>query len=108
VFVDRSGRRQRLVLVSGAAAGVLLVAALAMLVAGLVGASPIPLPGLARPAVSTSARTSPSAHTSTTTSARAGSVTPTATTVASPTTGNSGHHGPTQTPSHGGGKPTKS
>src|SRR6185369_7694434 len=46
VFVDRSGRRHRIVVASGAAAGVLVVLALGMLVAGLFGASPLPLPGL--------------------------------------------------------------
>jgi hypothetical protein len=46
VFVDRSGRRRRLVVASGAAFGVLVLLALTMLVAGLFGASPVPLPGL--------------------------------------------------------------
>ena len=46
VFVDRSGRRRRLFTVIGAAAGVLLVLALSLLIAGILGASPVPLPGL--------------------------------------------------------------
>lgn len=46
VFVDRSGRRRRIVITAGAGAGVLVVVALGLLVAGLFGASPVPLPGL--------------------------------------------------------------
>jgi hypothetical protein len=46
VFVDPTGRRRRLVTVAGAAAGLGLVSALALLLAGLLGASPVPLPGL--------------------------------------------------------------
>jgi hypothetical protein len=46
VFVDRSGRRRRLVVASGAAFAVLVLLALTMLIAGLFGASPVPLPGL--------------------------------------------------------------
>jgi hypothetical protein len=46
VFVDPTGRRRRLVTVAGAAVGLGLLSALALLVAGLLGASPVPLPGL--------------------------------------------------------------
>ncbi|MFF5230780.1 hypothetical protein [Dactylosporangium sp. NPDC000521] len=46
VFVDRSGRRRRLFTILGAGLGVLLVAGCALLIAGLLGASPVPLPGL--------------------------------------------------------------
>ena len=44
--MDRSGRRRRLVTALGAAAGVLLIAVGALLIAGLLGSSPVPLPGL--------------------------------------------------------------
>ncbi|MEV0570368.1 hypothetical protein [Dactylosporangium sp. NPDC050588] len=46
VFVDRTGRRRRLFTVLGAGLGVLLAAGCALLIAGLLGASPVPLPGL--------------------------------------------------------------
>jgi hypothetical protein len=45
VFLDRSGRRRRLVLVAGAFFGVLLMASAGMLVAGMSGASPTGVPG---------------------------------------------------------------
>lgn len=44
--MDRSGRRRRLVTALGAAFGVLLIAGGALLIAGLLGSSPVPLPGL--------------------------------------------------------------
>jgi hypothetical protein len=44
--MDRSGRRRRLVTALGAAVGVLLIAVGALLIAGLLGSSPVPLPGL--------------------------------------------------------------
>jgi hypothetical protein len=46
VFVDASGRRRRLVTVIGAVLGSLLAVGIAVLVAGMVGAVPLPLPGL--------------------------------------------------------------
>ncbi|WP_327006775.1 hypothetical protein OHA72_05580 [Dactylosporangium sp. NBC_01737] len=46
VFVDRSGRRRRLFTSLGAGLGVLLAASCLLLVAGLLGSSPVPLPGL--------------------------------------------------------------
>lgn len=46
VFVDRSGRRRRLFTGLGAGLGVLLVLGSLLLVAGLLGSSPVPLPGL--------------------------------------------------------------
>jgi hypothetical protein len=46
VFVDPTGRRRRLVTVVGVGAALLLVGALALLTAGVLGASPVPLPGL--------------------------------------------------------------
>lgn len=46
VFVDRSGRRRRLFTGLGAGLGVLLAAGSLLLVAGLMGTSPVPLPGL--------------------------------------------------------------
>jgi hypothetical protein len=46
VFVDRSGRRRRLFTSLGAGLGVLLAAGSLLLVAGLLGTSPVPLPGL--------------------------------------------------------------
>lgn len=45
VFLDRSGRRRRLVLLVGALVGVVLLASLVLLAAGLSGASPTRLPG---------------------------------------------------------------
>jgi hypothetical protein len=46
VFVDRSGRRRRLFTGLGAGLGMLLVAGSLLLAAGLLGTSPVPLPGL--------------------------------------------------------------
>ena len=48
VFVDLTGRRRRLVTALGVGAGLLLVAAIALLIAAVLGASPVPLPGLPR------------------------------------------------------------
>lgn len=45
VFVDRSGRRRRLVTLVGAALGVLLVASLSIMVAGMVSSGPVSIPG---------------------------------------------------------------
>ncbi|MGI5241889.1 hypothetical protein ACQEVU_28055 [Dactylosporangium sp. CA-139066] len=44
--MDRSGRRRRLVTALGAAFGILLIAVGGLLIAGLLGSSPVPLPGL--------------------------------------------------------------
>jgi hypothetical protein len=44
--MDRRGRRRRLFTALGAGLGVLLVAGVGLLVAGLLGSSPVPLPGL--------------------------------------------------------------
>ncbi|MET7392403.1 hypothetical protein ABZS66_02760 [Dactylosporangium sp. NPDC005572] len=46
MFVDHTGRRRRLFTVLGAGLGVLLIAGGALLIAGLLGSSPVPLPGL--------------------------------------------------------------
>lgn len=46
VFVDASGRRRRLVTVIGAVLGSILAVGIAVVVAGMVGAVPLPLPGL--------------------------------------------------------------
>ncbi|MEV8516344.1 hypothetical protein [Dactylosporangium sp. NPDC051484] len=46
VFMDRGGRRRRLFTALGAAIGVLLIAGGGLLIAGLLGSSPVPLPGL--------------------------------------------------------------
>jgi len=46
VFVDLTGRRRRLVTAVGMVAALLLMAAIALLIAGVLGASPVPLPGL--------------------------------------------------------------
>jgi hypothetical protein len=48
VFVDLTGRRRRLVTALGIAAALVLVAAIALVIAGVLGASPVPLPGLPR------------------------------------------------------------
>jgi hypothetical protein len=45
VFVDRSGRRRRLVAVVGSTLAVVLVAGLGLLLAGLVGGTPLNVPG---------------------------------------------------------------
>jgi hypothetical protein len=45
IFVDRSGRRRRLVRLAGAVLGSLLVAALGLLGAAVSGASPLRIPG---------------------------------------------------------------
>jgi hypothetical protein len=45
VFVDRTGRRRRVVIVTGAAVGILIVVALVMLITGLTGSSPLHVPG---------------------------------------------------------------
>ncbi|MER7006690.1 hypothetical protein ABT297_27125 [Dactylosporangium sp. NPDC000555] len=46
VFMDLGGRRRRLFTALGVAIGVLLIAGGALLIAGLLGSSPVPLPGL--------------------------------------------------------------
>jgi hypothetical protein len=46
VFLDPTGRRRRLVVAAGLGLGGILLAAIAVLVAGLSGAAPLPLPGL--------------------------------------------------------------
>ncbi|MFG2039041.1 hypothetical protein [Dactylosporangium sp. NPDC048998] len=46
VFMDRGGRRRQLFTALGAAIGVLLIAGCGLLIAGLLGTSPVPLPGL--------------------------------------------------------------
>ncbi|HET8683580.1 MAG TPA: hypothetical protein VFM54_17195 [Micromonosporaceae bacterium] len=45
VFVDRSGRRRRLVTLVGAGLGVLLVASLSILLAGMFSSGPVAIPG---------------------------------------------------------------
>jgi len=49
VFLDPTGRRRRLVIAAGLGLGGILLAAIAVLVAGLSGAAPLPLPGLPGP-----------------------------------------------------------
>jgi hypothetical protein len=46
VFVDASGRRRRLVTVIGAVLGSVLAVGIAVVVAGMIGAVSLPLPGL--------------------------------------------------------------
>jgi hypothetical protein len=46
VFVDHTGRRRRLFTSLGAGFGVLLIIGCMLLVAGMLGSSPVPLPGL--------------------------------------------------------------
>jgi len=45
VFLDRSGRRRRLVLLVGGCVGTVLIASIALLGVGLSGASPVHIPG---------------------------------------------------------------
>ena len=45
IFVDRSGRRRRLTVLTGVAAGVALLATLALIVAGFLGGSSTSIPG---------------------------------------------------------------
>jgi hypothetical protein len=49
VFVDRSGRRRRLVRLAGASLGAALAAVLALLLAAMSGASPVRVPGFPDP-----------------------------------------------------------
>jgi hypothetical protein len=46
VFVDPTGRRRRVVTAAGIAIGLALAAVVGLLIAGLFGAGPVPLPGL--------------------------------------------------------------
>ena len=46
VFVDHTGRRRQVFTAVGAFLGAVLVSVLSLLIAGLLGASPVPLPGL--------------------------------------------------------------
>ena len=46
VFVDRTGRRRRVFTILGLGVGAVLLAAVALLVAGLTGTAPVTLPGL--------------------------------------------------------------
>jgi hypothetical protein len=103
IFLDRSGRRRRVVVASGAAAAVLMVLALTMLVAGLFGASPIPLPGLpdlGRPAPSPQA---PPTSDQVAPPSAGPAVTPGASATVEPS---SRRHTPTQTPTDHG-RPSK-
>ncbi|GAA4605750.1 hypothetical protein BJY16_005514 [Actinoplanes octamycinicus] len=59
VFVDRSGRRRRLVMAAGATGGLVLLLAVATLLAGLTGAGPSAVPGWPAPAA-TRAKAQPS------------------------------------------------
>lgn len=44
VFVDRTGRRRRLAVLAGVSVGVGLLASLGLIVAGLLGGAPMPIP----------------------------------------------------------------
>ncbi|WP_432994107.1 hypothetical protein [Dactylosporangium sp. CA-233914] len=46
MFLDRGGRRRRLFTALGVAFGLLFTAGAALLIAGLLGSSPVPIPGL--------------------------------------------------------------
>jgi hypothetical protein len=63
VFVDRSGRRRRLVAVAGSAGALVLVLAVVALLAGVTGTGPAALPGwadtAAKPARTQQARATP-------------------------------------------------
>jgi len=116
VFLDRSGRRRRLVKAVGVGLGAVLVASLALIVAAVSTASPVHLPGFpdiglnaghpagvtATPTPSGPARPGSDGRAGPVPSASAiGDVVPTAT--ASPSGRSKPGRGPTQTPSH----PTK-
>jgi len=45
VFVDRSGRRRRLIVIAGTAGTLVLLAAIVALLAGFTGAGPVAVPG---------------------------------------------------------------
>jgi hypothetical protein len=115
IFLDRSGRRRKLVLMAGAFVGVVLVASLGLLAAGLTGASPTHVPGFpdavrqveeASPAPSDSSSlssSSPSPASTPDPSQQAPGTLPTP--GASPVATSHGHD-PTHTPSHAA-KPTR-
>ena len=103
VFLDRSGRRRRVVLIAGSSLAVLLLTSLALLIAGLFGAAPAHIPGFPdsgadragndRPAVTPVPTPAP------TTRVPAG-VAPTNAPGPAVTPSNTRRHVPTQTPSH--------
>jgi hypothetical protein len=104
VFLDRSGRRRRVVLFAGSGIALVLLTSLALLVAGLFGAAPAHIPGFPDPGsdragndrpvvtpVPTPAPTSP---------VPAASTGPGTVTLTAPTPSNTRRHVPTQTPTH--------
>lgn len=116
VFVDRSGRRRRLLATAGTGVGATMVVALGVVVAGLFGASPAHIPGLpggrhAEPASSQQGDAGlegrpDAASRATDRPTATGSATPTTTPVAAVATPPKGpnatpsrRHEPTQTPS---------
>ena len=120
VFVDRTGRRRRILVTAGIGGTVALGTAAAGLVLALTGATGQALPGLPAPAAhahtpaapraasSTTTRgaaapTSPAKHTGTTASVPSPTPQPTTAANSTPTpspSGTSHRHVPTQTPSH--------
>ncbi|HEX6500418.1 MAG TPA: hypothetical protein VF054_15515 [Micromonosporaceae bacterium] len=116
IFVDSTGRRRRVVTMIGAALGVTLIASLGLLIAGLVGAAPVHIPGFpasganveqvgAHPTPGAGDRTpSPSTepHPGLTPTPGPGQATTGTTTV----TASPSKHRPTQTPDHP--RPSKS
>jgi hypothetical protein len=107
VFLDRSGRRRRLLKIVGAGVATSLVTVLLLLVAALSGVSPVDLPGLPHAAGKDAAR--PTVRPSTTlvrpVDTRAGVVpTPTTSPTGTPTPSTSRRHGQSTKSPH----PTKS
>lgn len=108
VFLDRSGRRRRLVLMVGAFVGVVLVASLGLLAAGLTDASPTRLPGFpdavrqVEPATPAPSESSAVETTPTSSSEQQVAVPATLPTPGASVPGVQASHGrnPTHTPSH--------
>ncbi|MFS8480052.1 MAG: hypothetical protein FWJ93_14045 [Micromonosporaceae bacterium] len=115
VFVDRSGRRRRLLTLVGAAVGVVLVAGLGLFAAGLVGSGPVSLPGWPDPGVQagqdrpasntpapSTATTTPASRRTSRTTPPPAAPTPTPTGVSASTVApTSGPRAPTEVPGRG-------
>jgi hypothetical protein len=113
VFVDRTGRRRRVLTIAGCAGGLLLTITTVGLLSGFTGIDPATLPGLPfgkQPAVAVQPAPSPdglpnrsgAGHTPPSGAATRTAGTPASTSPPAPSNGNSRRNVPTQTPSHRG------